>query len=374
MWKKFLAVMALAGVLMTSSASALDTSTPMDEFNVSTTNFDPSSGEYVNVTFNLLEQVAGVKVYVVNKNTNTIVSVLEEDATVGPMPIRNTWYGRSPNEANGARVLPDGMYTVKVDLTMGGFTFTAAAKDIEIESVHIVKPITKLGIFVPVISNLVASAQSFSPSAGETVTATFQVKTPETATATVTAAVTDANGNLVKNGLTVRKTSEILAATPTVTTYYITQWNGKNSSGNTVAEGYYTITVTAINTYGTDTETTRVYVQGSSVTPPPVLGEAPEVSALAVTPAAFAPEDGETTEIEFSVDKDAYLEVVVKSSNTVVKTFSTYDGTVLYDNSDFSLIWNGKDNDGNYVNDGAYTVYVTAKNSYGSDTDTKAVT
>jgi len=143
-------------------------------------------------------------------------------------------------------------------------------------------------------------------------------------------------------------------------------WNGTNNLGNEVPEGTYTVYVTAQNANGSDTAHTSFYVTNGTV-----QTTGPNVENLRVSPSSFEPVE-DSTLISFDTDKLAQLTVEVLSGNTVVKTYSNFNGDNLAAGS-HSVSWNGTNNAGNAVSNGLYTVRVTAINADGSDTDSVSV-
>ncbi|MFA6992215.1 MAG: S-layer homology domain-containing protein [Candidatus Gracilibacteria bacterium] len=95
--------------------------------------------------------------------------------------------------------------------------------------------------------------------------------------------------------------------------------------------------------------------------------EGTAITDLTVDPTVFAPQDGQTTTISFTTDEDAYLTAVIKDGTTPVFGFDDpYDGSVLNSADDFSFDWSGRDNSGNIVSDGVYTVEITAEDEGGN--------
>lgn len=151
-------------------------------------------------------------------------------------------------------------------------------------------------------------------------------------------------------------------------------WNGtvgNIANGLALANGNYSVRIFAYDVNNNVVDYDFAVVTLGSTTPPPSLG--PDVTNLTAVPNSI--DAGvDTTTISFSVNQAANLDVEVKQGTTLVKQFASYDGSVLYPVGTQSMTWDGKNNAGNVVSNGTYTVSVTATNSNGSDTETVNVT
>lgn len=133
-----------------------------------------------------------------------------------------------------------------------------------------------------------------------------------------------------------------------------------------MADGGYTVKVFTYDDANKQTgfETKEVTIATVVVQNP----AAPRITGLAADPAAFSAENDEDTDISFDVDKDGYLTAVIKKGATVVKTFPEYTGDFFRSDEDHSVNWNGTDDNGVRVANGAYTFYVSATNDSGTNT------
>ena len=210
-----------------------------------------------------------------------------------------------------------------------------------------------------VISSFTAT-DSFNPSKGESASLTFTLDQ----SADVLLYVIDKNYNILHQALNY---STVSPAT------HIYTWNGI-SGGQAVADGTYyakIYTKVAGATIGVLEGVEEIVVTSSDT---PVVGDGPQITNLEAVPSSFDPAENEDTEISFDVSEGANVTVNIKDGSTVVRTFSAYDGTDWFTTSeDHSISWNGKNNIGNYLSVGTYTVYVEATNDDGTNSATTTV-
>ncbi|MBI4975412.1 S-layer homology domain-containing protein [Candidatus Peregrinibacteria bacterium] len=204
------------------------------------------------------------------------------------------------------------------------------------------------------ITNLTVVPNVFVPSVGETVKVDFDVVNGPV---DLYDYVIDSNSNVVF----------VFDDKKTTNSGHVSRtWYGKaqnDPNGLFLADGVYTIKAHAfINNALLDTKLATVNLSS-------VVAGAPKISGLKADPSSFSPKDKEDTSLSFSADKDGYLTVQIKDDrNTLVRTFADYDGNTWYKNTEsHSVNWNGKDDNGNVVPDGDYTVLITSKNDSGQN-------
>ena len=136
-----------------------------------------------------------------------------------------------------------------------------------------------------------------------------------------------------------------------------TTWDGKNSSGQYVADGEFSVTATPRNRAGTEGNTKHADVNVFTTMKSP-----------SVSPAHFYAADGDlyapTTAMKVTLEAPAnfWWKVADKDGN-VVRTF--VNGASV-DAGQQSATWDGKDNSGNYVPDGTYYSVTTTETSAGT--------
>ena len=135
-------------------------------------------------------------------------------------------------------------------------------------------------------------------------------------------------------------------------------WNGRDGAGKVVADGDYEVKIYAYDgTLLSDAGFADVTVDSSSVNP-----DAPVISDFEVDPSTFDP-NTENADINFEIDRDSYVTVVVKNSNgTVIRNFGGFNGELKFD-GDYTVVWDGRNATGNIVSDGTYTIEITAEDN-----------
>ncbi len=145
---------------------------------------------------------------------------------------------------------------------------------------------------------------------------------------------------------------------------------GNVAGANSLANGEYTIRAFAYDTNGNvvDYDYKKITLNNESVVPVNV-----DVSNLVVTPSTIT-NDTPNSAINFDLNMTALLKVEILRDSTVIRTFPNYTGTeVTYNAGSYTIVWDGRNNAGNFVADGNYTARVVASNSVGSDTETKTI-
>lgn len=345
MWKKFLAVMAITGLLSAQSAFAADPVpgdgpspyTPLiSSAVVAPTTFNPSAGESTNLRVTVSQpSYIGVKVF--KGESRTLVSTVVPSVLVQA----NTEKVISYNGKTGNQVLADGQYYFQVAATnVTGTTTEYNTKNFVIVSAPTPATDLKINGFDP-------STTTYNPATGSL---KFRYSLSD-APSKVTLVITDGAGNVVVTivDTSLKKEGEL-------------SWDGKDSHGNQAPVGNYKATLTAEAGAKTASESENFSVVSST----PSVG-APEIKDLKVDPVSFKPAV-QVTAISFTLVNDATVTLEIKSGATVVSTFSalaTAGAKLAY--------WDGKDDTGKYLDNGTYTVVVTATNSLGTDTESTTV-
>lgn len=213
------------------------------------------------------------------------------------------------------------------------------------------------------ISSISATKSIINPAAGQSSTVSFNW----TKTAELEAYIVDKDFNKV-----VTLVPRAVKSPATITANFFGTVDN-TVGGTALADGFYTVRVFAYDATTTDAidDYQSVTMQVTSV--PVVESTAPDVTNLKVVPGSFSAQGGEDTEISFDVDRGAFLRVIVKSGDIVLREFNNYDGITYHSPKSHSITWDGKDENGNVVGDSTYTVQVTATNDGGTDVETTLV-
>ncbi|MBD3156529.1 hypothetical protein GF369_01750 [Candidatus Peregrinibacteria bacterium] len=146
-------------------------------------------------------------------------------------------------------------------------------------------------------------------------------------------------------------------------------WDGRNLNGDLMSEDTYTYKVYAENAWGDDMEEGSVTVDYESNNNTVVT---PDVTNTYASPDEFDPTEEDTT-ITYTLNTCAYItaKVYKKSNNAYVTTLEEIDYQC---EGNHSLTWDGRDDDHDIVENGQYTIEISAQNSKGSDEEDDEVT
>ncbi len=342
MWKKFLAAMAVVAILSTNAmavsigggANAGQVTDYISNFVVSPEPFDPVNDVDATISFDLLYE-ADLYAYVMDANWNIVATLADYENTVASQ-VSYAWYGRVGNAASGA-LLPDGEYQIKVFAVDP--IDNAVVLDFDYQVLHLDAQNPQGG--APIISNLDVDPDSLSVFDGETTSISFDVN--EGAYLTVE----------VRDGSTVLKTYASYDGNDwyTATDVHSILWDGEDDSDVDVADGTYTVYVTAEDSTGlTDVETVEVQVQTGSA----ANGV---IEDFEINPRTDWDPTDEPLEIEFELNEDVDdLEVYAEKDGETIEIEDENNA----DDGDYEYEWNGEDEDGDYVEGGIWTIYVEA--------------
>lgn len=248
MWKKFLALTAIAGLFVTTNftttALSFDFDTPsaeipsyLHELVVEPTSFNPAEGEVALVNF-LLSDNANIYAFAVD--SEGLVSRIH-GSSVYPIPeepgeLTYTWTGKTI----AGVALPDGLYDVKVfafveDALVDAETFegvevvsTPEDDDDDDNGEEETDPLR--------VTNLMVDPFRFSPKDGEKTELSFRLS--HNAYVSV---VVRQGGHVLRSFYTHDGTYWLRSDRT-----HVLSWNGKDNNGRIVADGFYTVEVTAL--------------------------------------------------------------------------------------------------------------------------------
>jgi flagellar hook assembly protein FlgD len=301
------------------STAYIDPEPVVTSFSVSPNPFSPNGdGSKDTTTINATFNVAVKWRLEVRNSTGTTIDSLVGTGT----GFSAIWDGR---DQSGNKI-PDGIYSVRLSGTdLSGISFPTKSAAVTVDT----KP--------PNVTSVSVSPSSFNPVTGQTTTLNYTLSE----SCYVTIKIYNSTGAL--------KRTLLNGALQTSGPRSIV-WNGKDSLGNVVPPGTYTI---------------KIYVSdkaGNKATPYPIIKtvtvdtEPPTVTGVSVFPASFNPSIGQTTRINYTLSESCYVTIKIYNSTGSLKM--TPVNYVLQASGIHSIVWNGKDSSSNIVPSGTYTIKI----------------
>lgn len=305
--------------------------------------FNPSTNT-LKVHFGVDKQTtAYVKIYSAGSN-NVIKTLAAKTANTGVDNLV-TWDGTTDNNGQA----PNGDYYARVEVS----TACCVMSDSEQTNTFTLTNSTN-NTSKPNITSISVNPVSFDPSNGST-TITYYI---DKAADNAKVEIIDANG-------TTRRTFNNTGTN--VNSANNVSWNGRDDNGNTLSNGTYVVKVTATNAAGSNTGTASVVLtnNGNGNTDCNNSFGTPNISKLSTDPSTYYdPNNDPLATIYYNIDRTAYVSIEVVSNGNVIRTLLD-NACRFYQSSDQSVTWNGKDKNGNVVNNGSYQIRVRAHTNSG---------
>ncbi|MFO0780474.1 MAG: FlgD immunoglobulin-like domain containing protein [Candidatus Gracilibacteria bacterium] len=321
--------------------STNNTAPVVSSVSVNPSSFNPTNGESTTVSYTLDKAATSAKVEI--WDGSTLRRTISAGTNVGSNAV--TFNGRDDSN----NILANGTYTVKVSATNAYGTGSNTA----------LVTITSSGSTnsAPVVTSVYVNPTSFNPSNSESTTVYY----------TLDKVATSARVE-IWDGSTLRRT---INNTGTSMSTNSVNFNGRDDNGNILANGTYTVKVLATNAYGTGSNTTTVTVTSNGSGNCTSISGTPNLTNVYASPSTFNP-NNQSVSVYYTLDRSANVTVEVLNNNsTLIRTLSD---NVCRNNGSNSYNWDGRDQYGNMVNDGSYTVRVRANNGSGTDTEYTYVT
>ncbi|MBU1446511.1 S-layer homology domain-containing protein, partial [Patescibacteria group bacterium] len=303
----------------------------------SPTEFDPSEGEETIVHYTL-NTCAYVTVTVYKQSTGAYVDTLRTNSYQCSGSHQEIWNGRN----SGNDIVANGEYEIKIHAE------NSDGSDTEIETVSIVDDSNNSGDY-PEITNVDVDPYTFDPSDNEETELTYVLDT----CADITVKVYDDNDDLV-----VTLKDDVYQCSGTHSLY----WDGEDRYNDEVEDGTYYFKITAVNDDGSDTASafTRVDTGGTS------SYTTPYITNVDVEDDSFDPYD-DYTRLSFRLNTCADVTIEVRDyDNDTVREILNDDRLC---SGTYDYVWNGKDDDRDYVREDDYEFYIYATNDKGSDSE-----
>lgn len=345
MWKKFLSLVASVAVFATIlPATVVAAGDYFSPFTVTPTSFDPigTPGDSVTVSYTVLQEATFNTYAVGPSNSRMLLDSGVYDPNPPSADVKFDWYGTSDNTATGAP-LDAGYYNIEVYAIEGGIS-----KQEESIQVKLGNPVT-VPATQPNVTNVEADPVTFSAVDNEVTDVTFDLD--------ITSLVTV----LVKKGASVVKTYATYSDRYLVAGDYSVSWNGRDDDGDLVADGAYTVEITAFNEGLLDRETVSVTVDSDN-------GSSNQgvITNFTLDPRNSWDPTDEELKIEYDLEQDvSFLRIDAKKGSKVIEIIDEDD----VDDGDYEEEWDGTDDDGDYVDEGTWEIIIRAD----SDTITQTV-
>jgi len=293
---------------------------------------DTTKGETTTINYNV-PVTCNLRVVVKNSAGSEVrILTTVSNAAAGNRSI--AWDGKT----GAGAVVPDGSYTVTVESTVATPVVKPASGTVTVTASTVTPPPPPPP---DPVSPLSVSVSPGTIDAGEQTTVTY----------TNTVAVYNPS-------LTVRNSSNtivysLISYTMIGTRTRTATWDGKNSSGQAVPAGQYTVVYEGKTSSGAAITPATTGVAVSSSAPAPIEYS---FAINSITPGSIDTTKGETTTINYAVPVTCNLRVVVKNgAGAEVRTLTTVSNAAA---GNRSIAWDGKNTTGAVVANGTYTVTV----------------
>ncbi len=333
MWKKFLAVMAIVGLLSAQTATAgfdadgdlPQIDLPLKSLTVTPSTFNPGLGGTTEITVEVNEDSI-VDLKVLDSKTGAAVATLYSDRLVEPAKAEKTTFGGILS--NGSK-LADGKYIVYAYLIPVSRSVDQEGKvDLTVVS-------TPAALAVDTLT--VGSNGTLDLTQASKITFTFSANKDST----VTLVIKDAAGNTVKT---------LTALTGVKTGTF--EWDGKDEAGKFVDAGTYTAALTATAVAETATKSANFIVKYDGV------ADGDIIKNVVIDPSPWDPSDEELT-IEWELAKDVE-EFSLTAISETGKKIELMEDEELDADDDYEFEWNGLDEDDDYIKEGTWILEIKA--------------
>jgi len=290
---------------------------------LSSSSLDLSKSEKADISFSLTNS-AFVKIYVLNGSGATVKQILPAELaaqTYDKSSFQSLYWDGTDNSNDK---VDGGNYSVVFEASDGaGKLLSRDYKNVNV---------------IVVSSTVSVTPTSFNPqNEGAKITVGIEVS------ATYRLVVKDSNGNIVK-------TLADFASVPAGN--YNRTWDGKDSSGNIVKDGIYSI----IN----EVKSSNGSISISGQTNVSIVNT--QTSTVSVNPSTFDPAKGSAT-ISIEIKTAAIYRLVVKNGNTEVRVLANSAAVPV---GTYTRSWDGKDATGKVMPNGDYVIINEMEKSDGS--------
>jgi len=327
MSKKIISILAVALVFFSFSNSAyLDDQKVLSFTNVSispVSNFDPSSSglnQRLQIIYETNETADLVSAKIVNSNNIEVRTLTASNGS--PLPSFDGKYA--------GKILEAGNYKVLLTATKNGFISASSTKDFNVSYNSNEK--ANFNYF-----NL--SNNSFNPDFED-----ISINFSNSRSAEITVKIYDSNNFIVKGFSGYNDDSYSSSQDHKIV------WNGKNDSGYNVSKGNYYVKIVLRNSYGVSVEEKAIYINDDYNFP----SSNDHINNISLRPSTFYPAKDDEIRIKFDIKRDLEkLEIFAVKGNDEIRIFREYD---LYKENNFEFVWDGLDENYNYIEEGRYRI------------------
>ena len=290
--------------------------------------FSPTGSNVCTIKYTLPKTMnLTLKIY---NNSNNIVKTLV-DGTANSGINTATWNGK--NESG--TIVSSGVYIYKINgVDSAGMTANEIIGTITVD------------LTAPVISAADVSPNPFAPTGDNSAAITYTLS--ESAQTTIT--IYNSSNSLIR---TIQSSAAKPSGSNTVT------WDGKNSAGDIVQDGTYSVKITAVDKVGLSATPMTINFM--------VKQAYPSITSVSASPNPFAPDMVKSCSIKYTLSKNSTVLIkLYDDNNTLVKTLLNQAVTA----GNNAAAWDGYKIDGSMAEDGIYTYKISAADSQGRTSDT----
>ena len=275
------------------------------------------------------EAVDSIQIEIENLNGTRVKNQVFAAGTTATL----TWDGK-----DSTKFVYPGEYTAIITATKAGQEIISTVK-YNVTYPHTSKPKLTDGSFT-------VSPESFDPS---TVTATDIDFINENAVDGIDVEIWKSDNTKYKSLTTIGDSSS--------NTSHSESWNGLDTSSNPVANGVYKVVVIAYNDFGASIFEKNVTIHSDGTSIP---DKNDHISSITYKPSStFKPDEDDEFEIEFNVREDLdSLKIYAKKGNTTILIDDMGD---VDEDNDVQATWDGTDEDGDYVEDGTWSIILESE-------------
>ncbi len=315
------------------TSSTQDNELKLSDVELDNSIFDPENDQEVEFTFTI-NKGAYITLEIYDEDDEKIRTIVEEKFySSGEYSL--DWDG----EDKIGDIVSEGEYEYKLIATYGEEKETEKGEIIVKEGYELDDSSED-----PRIEEAFVTKESFDPGRNETTNIVFTL----TATADVKVTIYDEKGN---------KVEEIMDSDDLSEGTYTAEWDGDDYSGENAE---FTYKIVSENSKGSDTVKDEIKIEEDYES-----SKKPNIFKDEVDNIIYEPKN-EGLEVSFKLDRDASVTLEIRDGEYIIATVVEENDMI---EGPRTLNWDGKDDYGEYAEDGVYNYKLTAENNYGKDVE-----